>query len=171
MLTELSIPAEIEEVKDYAFYNCNGVTNIDIVDGVKSIGSNAFYGCSDLETLYISNAIENIDDNAFAECNNILDIKIGSKKAITASENIFSSDAYNNACLYVSTGRKFAYKKTAPWSNFYIVEMDFTGIDEMPEEVKGENGEGKTVYDLNGRKVETPKKGLYIVDGKKVFVK
>ena len=167
LLTELSIPAEVAEVKDYAFYNCNGVTNIDIVDGVKSIGNSAFYGCDDLETLYISNTIESIGDYAFAECNNILDIKIGSKKAITASENIFSSDAYNNACLYVPEGRKFAYEKTAPWSNFYIVEMDFTGI----EELKSEKGKVKTIYDLNGRAVENPSSGIYIINGKKVLIK
>ena len=44
---------------------------------------------------------------------------------------------------------------------------DGTGIDE----VKGENGEGKTIYDLQGRKVEVSSEGLYIIDGKKVVVK
>lgn len=39
------------------------------------------------------------------------------------------------------------------------------------EEVKGENGNVKTIYDLQGRKVEVPSKGLYIIDGKKVLVK
>ena len=168
LLTELSIPVEIAEVKDYAFYNCNGVTNIDIVDGVKSIGSNAFYGCSNLETLYISNTIESIGNNAFAKCNNILDIKTGSKKAITASENVFSSDAYNNACLHVPEGRKFAYEKTAPWNKFYIVEMDFTGI----ESVEAEGEEVKDVYyDLSGRAVENPACGVYIINGNKMLVK
>ena len=43
-----------------------------------------------------------------------------------------------------------------------------TGIDE----VKGENGNVKTIYDLQGRKVETMTKGgIYIVGGKKVLVK
>ena len=171
LLTELSIPAETAEVKDYAFYNCRGVTNIDIVDGVKSIGNSAFYGCCDLETLYISNTIESIGDYAFAECNNILDIKIGSKKVITASENIFSTDVYNNAYLYVPDGRKDFYAKTSPWSNFIIREMDFTGIDEVFNEVKGENGKVKTIYDLNGRAVEKPAKGIYIINGKKVLIK
>ena len=171
LLTELSIPSEIEEVKDYAFYNCANVTKVEVLDKVKVIGNSAFYGCCDLETIYISNTIESIDDYAFAECNNLLEIKIGSKKAITASENIFSSDAYNNACLYVPTGRKFAYEKTAPWSNFHIVEMDFTGIDEVLDEVKGENGKVKTIYDLNGRAVENPSNGIYILNGKKVLVK
>ena len=44
---------------------------------------------------------------------------------------------------------------------------DGTGIDEM----KGENGEGETIYDLQGRKVEVSSEGLYIIDGKKVVVK
>ena len=167
LLTELSIPSEVTTIKDYAFYNCKGVTNIDIIDGIKGIGNSAFYGCSDLETLYISNTIENIDDYAFAECNNILDIKIGSKKSITASENIFSNDAYNNACLYVPEGRKFAYEKTSPWDNFYIQEIDYTGI----EDINAENGNVKAIYDLQGRRIENPTEGIYIVNGKKIFIK
>ena len=170
LLTSLTIPAEVAEVKDYAFYNCNGVTNIEIVDGVKSIGSNAFYGCSKLETLYISKTIESIGNNAFAECNNIFDIKIGSKKVITASENIFSTDVYNNAYLYVPDGRKDFYAKTSPWSNFIIREMDFTGI----EDVETEGEKVQTIYDLTGRKLKGEngkRKGIYIIDGKKVLVK
>ena len=42
-----------------------------------------------------------------------------------------------------------------------------TGI----EKVKAENGNVKTIYDLQGRKVDTPSKGLYIINGKKVLVK
>jgi hypothetical protein len=43
-----------------------------------------------------------------------------------------------------------------------------TGIDE----VEGENGEVKAIYDLQGRKLnEITKPGFYIVDGKKVLVK
>lgn len=49
-----------------------------------------------------------------------------------------------------------------------IVNTDTdTGIGE----VKGENGNVKAIYDLTGRKVEVPTKGIYIIDGKKVFVK
>ena len=38
-------------------------------------------------------------------------------------------------------------------------------------EVKGENGEVNAIYDLAGRKIITPTKGIYIVGGKKVLVK
>ena len=44
---------------------------------------------------------------------------------------------------------------------------DPTGV----EEVKAENGKVKAIYDLQGRKVAEPVKGIYIIDGKKVLVK
>ena len=46
-------------------------------------------------------------------------------------------------------------------------EGETTDIDE----VKGEGGEVKTVYDLQGRLVENPTSGIYIVNGKKVIIK
>ena len=42
-----------------------------------------------------------------------------------------------------------------------------TGIDA----VKGENGKQNSVYDLQGRHVDNPAKGIYIVNGNKVVVK
>ena len=42
-----------------------------------------------------------------------------------------------------------------------------TGIGE----VKGESGNVKAIYDLQGRKVDNPTKGIYIINGKKVVVK
>ena len=42
-----------------------------------------------------------------------------------------------------------------------------TDIDEL----KGENGEVKTIYDLQGRVVENPTSGIYIINGKKVVIK
>ena len=83
------------------------------------------------------------------------------------SENIFSKNTYNNACLYVPAGRKFAYERTAPWNSFYIMEMDFTRI----EDVKCENEAKGTIYDLRGRMVDNPINGVYIINGKKVLVK
>ena len=49
-----------------------------------------------------------------------------------------------------------------------------TGIEDVKGEsgnVKTENGEVKTVYDLQGRKVDTPSKNIYIINGKKVIIK
>ncbi len=50
------------------------------------------------------------------------------------------------------------------------VELNNTAVEEV--ECDDENaGAESEIYDLQGRKVEKPAKGLYIVDGKKVFIK
>ena len=58
---------------------------------------------------------------------------------------------------------------SASYSNHFRIDAvdTETGVDE----VKAENGTVKAIYDLQGRKVETPSKGIYIIDGKKVLVK
>jgi hypothetical protein len=48
--------------------------------------------------------------------------------------------------------------------------FDFDGTTGL-EEVKGESGNAEAIYDLQGRKVDTQSKGIYIIDGKKVFIK
>ena len=42
-----------------------------------------------------------------------------------------------------------------------------TGVEEMTEQ----RAKSKEAYDLTGRKVAKPSKGIYIINGKKVIVK
>ena len=52
-----------------------------------------------------------------------------------------------------------------------VTAYEFTGVTGI-EDVKGENGKVKTIFDLTGRRIETiTAPGIYIVDSKKVLVK
>ena len=55
--------------------------------------------------------------------------------------------------------------------NIRFDDGETTDLDEVLDEVKGQSGEVKTVYDLQGRVVENPTSGIYIIDGKKTLVK
>ncbi|MBQ3244639.1 MAG: DUF5013 domain-containing protein [Bacteroidaceae bacterium] len=65
-------------------------------------------------------------------------------------------------------------KFTLETDNTEYIEADgetLTSI-ECIEEVKGENGKLKGIYDLSGRKLEkVTQPGIYIIDGKKTFIK
>ena len=73
---------------------------------------------------------------------------------------------------YISLGTDFnvicskELSDAAMWTVIRL-EANNTGI----EELKTENGKAKTIYDLQGRKVENPTKGMYIINGKKTLIK
>ena len=64
-----------------------------------------------------------------------------------------------------------AYLPKQMGSNAASYSFRFDNGTTVIEEVKAENGKVKAIYDLQGRIVENPSKGIYIINGKKVFVK
>ena len=84
----------------------------------------------------------------------------------------FSDDTetvFENATLYVPQGTRELYMATEGWKNFAkIIEGDITAVSP----VQSDNAGDGTIYDLNGRRVNTPPtKGVYIQNRKKYVVK
>lgn len=73
-----------------------------------------------------------------------------------------------NILQYNTSSPRFScYTGTQKAVNIYAKSPVGTGV----EEVKPESGKVKAIYDLQGREVENPSKGIYIINGKKVLVK
>ena len=66
-LQSVSIPATVEEIGDYAFYNCLAMSSLRFASNgnLKKIGICAFAFCSSLASLVIPEGIDSIGKNAF----------------------------------------------------------------------------------------------------------
>lgn len=122
MIVDLVFPNTVKYIKSFSFYGSK-ITSVVVPNNIESIGTYAFSKCNNLKNLTIGRNISSIEDYAFSDCNEIENVYAFNPKAFTCNENIFSTDTYNNAILYVPTGREFAYEKATPWSKFYIESM------------------------------------------------
>ena len=85
-----------------------------------------------------------------------------------------ASDLHTNSTTFSVTGTSASYAITTVNFTVSVGSEINTGIEEI--EIgstvdANQNGKAKVIYDLLGRKVDTPNKGIYIIDGKKVLVK
>ena len=72
---------------------------------------------------------------------------------------------------YTLTESNADYDELARVSKNIDITLTYTKNDTGITEIRGENGDIKTVYDLQGRRINNSTRGVYIVNGKKVLIK
>ena len=170
-LTYIDIPGSVTNIGTEAFMDCGSLAIIEIPEGVTNIGGGAFKDCISLTSVVIPSTVTSIGNFAFESC-----IALTSIVSHIAAEDLFSPGEYvfdnvdKYACtLYVPNGAKAAYAAADQWRDFMnIVESGATDIDNVVSEV---SFDVPVYYDLSGRRVENPAGGIYIVNGKKVYIK
>ena len=65
-----------DQIGDYAFYNCSGLTSLNLPAGITSIGWGAFEGCSGLTSLNLPDGITSIGVNAFKGCSGLTSLTL-----------------------------------------------------------------------------------------------
>ena len=66
-LTEITLPEELEEIGERAFFCCTALTEIVIPDPVEYIGDYAFSLCVKLDSIELPEDLEVIGPNTFDE--------------------------------------------------------------------------------------------------------
>ena len=67
-LTEINLPDGIETIGEYAFAGCTGLRTIRLPETVTTIERYAFAGCSELQTVVLPETLERIYAYAFENC-------------------------------------------------------------------------------------------------------
>lgn len=73
----ISIPNNIKNISEGAFYNCRGLVGISIPDSVTTIGRRAFEKCIKLTKIVIPDSVTSIGYEAFSSCVSLMDITLG----------------------------------------------------------------------------------------------
>ena len=101
-LTTIEIPSSITSIGDGAFSRCFGLTAIQIPSSVTSIGSFAFSGCSGLTSIEIPNSVTSIGSSTFSDCSGLTAIEI--PNSVTSIGEWAFSDCTNLSQLVIEDG-------------------------------------------------------------------
>ncbi len=66
----------VTSIGDYAFYECDSLTEVTIGNSVTTIGVCAFYGCKSLTEVTIPNSVTSIVGSAFSNCDSLTEVTI-----------------------------------------------------------------------------------------------
>lgn len=158
-LASIHIPNSVTSIDNYAFCNCSGLTSVTIPNSVTSIGYYAFIWCSKLTSVTIGSNVTSIGDAAFKGCDNIETVVSLIQKVFDISSDVFSNETFFNATLYVPAGTARKYEAADGWKGFFIIN------DGIPASVTLPVLDTEVIerYSIDGKQIETPKRGINIV--------
>lgn len=160
------------EVSPNEFYGCTNLKNVRLGDGITTIGDWAFSGCSSIDYFLFGNKTKSIGKEAFSDCTAMTRLISRAATPPTCGDQALDDINKWNCTLEIPVGSKATYQAAPQWKEFFFMEEGTTGV--------GRTGNVQSTiencYDLNGRRLVQPQKGLNILrmnDGtvKKVMVK
>ena len=77
-ITEISIPASVKSIEDYAFGRCRNLASVKLPNGLTSIGGLAFRYCYSLKSIVIPNSVTTLECGTFEDCSSLTEVVIGS---------------------------------------------------------------------------------------------
>jgi len=79
-LQSITIPSTVNEIEQFAFYECTNLREVVLNDGIKRIKSRVFQDCTSLEHITIPSAITCIEQYAFTNCRRLSEVTIANNE-------------------------------------------------------------------------------------------
>ena len=134
----------------------------------KSYGYSPFYGKTTLDSLTIGVDVTEIGGYAFSGCDSLTSIISYAVTPPTCASTSFEG-VETTIPVTVPKESVADYQTAEVWKDFTnFIGADLTSIDNPETEVLHSKD---IIYDLSGRRVENPTKGVYIVNGRKVVIR
>lgn len=95
LVTNITFIEDIDEICEYAFYNCTNLESITLPEGVRYVWTSAFWGCSNLKTIIIPDSLYIVSNYAFENCNNLWHVLYEGTESRWNNISIGS----NNSCI------------------------------------------------------------------------
>ncbi len=170
-LKEIVIPSKVKILNTYLFSDCSALEKITLPEGVEEITEGVFYNCTSLKSLTLPSTLKVIEGPwIFNGCTSLTEIHAKMATPMPIAQEIFDYDTYDNCTLYVPAGKSSVYMETMYWDLFVnIMEEDAEPVG--IEGVVADEAENNVMYDLQGRRIYAPVKGIYIQNGKKIIKK
>jgi hypothetical protein len=138
-LTEIQIPESVTEINSEAFSGCTALRTLDLPESVYRIGSNSFSGCK-LESLYIRGIIESRWITSYMFGGMGTDTKV-----------------------YVQPSEVEKFQRVYKGKVYPLPDQE-DGISDIIHPTSN----SYDLFDLSGRRVVNPKRGIYIQGNKKI---
>ena len=113
------IPGSVTSIGNYAFSNCDSLTDITIPDSVTSIEHYAFYYCDNLTGITIPDSVTDIEKCIFYGCNSLTSIVVDDKN--------ITYDSRNNCNAIIDT----ATNELIAGCNSSVIPSGVTGIGDF----------------------------------------
>ena len=184
-LVNINIPASVTSIGEYCFAGCPLLEKVEVgswrmpssrvetADGGITIGERAFGVCDRLSAVVLGLDVKAVKAYAFSDCPMLTVMTCMSAQPPVADCKAFSDTDTHICRLRVPEGSGMLYAADSVWKEFLVEEHDLTGVHQMLPDPNADEVES---YDLNGRRLTVPVKGINLVrmsDGsvRKVFVK
>ena len=117
---------KIETIGEYAFEECEGLTQVTFTEGLRTIGEGAFSNCTNLQAITIPANVQSIGAKAFEGMPSAVRCQVAWETPLEIAEGTFSNfetlaEGQVAGILFVPEGTKSLYENATGWDFFTIV--------------------------------------------------